>query len=309
MCCLFVAANFSTASFGPEIQRAEVNCEGSNRTGRPYSCSIRLASTSNCSAPTTPTMKPDPICGLNTLAAPSSANCISAFSRCLAFIGSPARTVCRSSGAKDGMPVKRSISPSVSASPMRSWPWLGMPMMSPAHASSASSRSDARNSTGFDTAIGFFDRTCVIFIPRSKCPEARRTNATRSRCLGSMLACTLKTKPVTSLSSGEICRSAAVCGCGWGPYSPMPVISSLTPKLLMAEPNQIGVMCPSRNDLRSKAGSNSRAISTSSRSFANCSAGMCSASFGSSRPEILTDPATRLRSARSISSSRSCSRS
>ena len=43
--------------------------------------------TSNCNAPTTPTMKPEPKVGLNTLAAPSSANCIRALSRCLAFSG------------------------------------------------------------------------------------------------------------------------------------------------------------------------------------------------------------------------------
>ena len=53
--------------------------------------SIRLASTSNCKGPTTPTMKPEPIPGLKTLAAPSSANWVRAFSRCLAFRGSKAR--------------------------------------------------------------------------------------------------------------------------------------------------------------------------------------------------------------------------
>ena len=217
MCCLLAVMKASTLSLGPWTQRAEVNCDGSNRTGRPYSISIRLPSTSNCRAPTTPTMKPDPKAGLKTLAAPSSANCISAFSRCLAFIGSPARTDCSSSGAKLGMPDTRSASPSVSVSPMRSWPWFGMPMMSPAQASSASSRSAARNSTGLVTAICFFDRTCVSFMPRSKCPEARRTNATRSRCLGSMLACTLKTKPETLVSSGAMARGVADCTCGCGP--------------------------------------------------------------------------------------------
>jgi len=61
-------------------------------------------------------------------------------------------------------------------------------MISPAQASSASSRSEARNSTGFETAIGFLVRTWVNFMPRLKWPEAMRTKATRSRCLGSMFA-------------------------------------------------------------------------------------------------------------------------
>ena len=166
MCCLFVDAKASTASLSPCTQRADVNWDASNRTGRPYSISIRLASTSNCNAPTTPTMKPDPKVGLNIFAAPSSANCISAFSRCFALSGSPARQVCSNSGAKDGMPDTRSASPSVNVSPIRNWPWFGMPMMSPAHASSANSRSAAKNSTGLVIAICFFDRTWVSFIPR-----------------------------------------------------------------------------------------------------------------------------------------------
>ncbi len=39
-------------------------------------------------------------------------------------------------------------------------------------------------------------------MPRRKRPEHSRRNATRSRWLGSMLACTLNTKPVTAFSSG-----------------------------------------------------------------------------------------------------------
>mmetsp|Transcript_184 Transcript_184/g.579 ORF Transcript_184/g.579 Transcript_184/m.579 type:complete len:226 (+) Transcript_184:462-1139(+) len=217
MCCLLASLNLSTAWRSPFTQRAEVNCEPSNRTGRPYSNSIRLASTSNCSAPTTPTINPDPMEGLKTLAAPSSANCISAFSRCLALSGSPARTPCSSSGAKDGMPVTRKASPSVKVSPIRNWPWFGIPIMSPAQASSASSRSDARNITGLEMAIGFLVRTWVSFMPRLKWPDAMRTKATRSRCLGSIFACTLKTNPETLVSSGKIWRGCAFCTCGSGP--------------------------------------------------------------------------------------------
>ena len=45
-----------------------------------------------------------------------------------------------------------------------------------------------------------------------------RTKAMRSRCCGSILACTLQTKPVTCGSSGAIGRSPLVpwAGCGRG---------------------------------------------------------------------------------------------
>ena len=62
-----------------------------------------------------------------------------------------------------------------------------------------------------------------------------------------MLACTLKTKPATAVSSGAIWRGWADWGCGSGPKRAIPSISSRTPKELMAEPNQIGVSVPSRS--------------------------------------------------------------
>jgi hypothetical protein len=43
------------------------------------------------------------------------------------------------------MPLNSSVSPSVSVSPIESWPWLWMPMMSPATASSLATRSFAMN--------------------------------------------------------------------------------------------------------------------------------------------------------------------
>jgi hypothetical protein len=39
----------------------------------------------------------------------------------------------------------------------------------------------------------------VSFMPRLNVPETSRMKAIRSRCCGSILACTLKMKPVTSL--------------------------------------------------------------------------------------------------------------
>jgi hypothetical protein len=58
------------SALSPASHRAEVNCDPSNRTGRPYSSSIRLARTSNCNAPTTPTMNPDPKAGFEHLGRP-----------------------------------------------------------------------------------------------------------------------------------------------------------------------------------------------------------------------------------------------
>ena len=52
----------------------------------------------------------------------------------------------------------------------------------------ASSRSAARNSTGFETAIGLPVRTSFAFMPRDSLPEQTRRNAMRSRWFGSILA-------------------------------------------------------------------------------------------------------------------------
>ena len=89
-------------------------------------------------------------------------------------------------------------------------------MMSPGQASSAISRSRAKKKIGLETAIGLPCRTMLSFMPRWKRPEHRRTNATRSRCLGSMLAWTLNTKPVTLSSPGSTVRASLGCGRGEG---------------------------------------------------------------------------------------------
>jgi hypothetical protein len=59
-------------------------------------------------------------------------------------------------------------------------------------------------------------------MPRWKRPDEIRTKAMRSRCCGSILACTLNTKPATGGSSGEIGRGSAGCGRGAGANSPTP---------------------------------------------------------------------------------------
>ena len=56
-------------------------------------------------------------------------------------------------------------------------------MMSPGHASSASSRSRAKNNIGLCTASSLPVRDCFSFMPRRKRPEHSRRKATRSRWL------------------------------------------------------------------------------------------------------------------------------
>src|SRR5262249_27329747 len=69
----------------PTTQRACVNGKRSMRMLAPYSCSMRYCSTSNCSAPTTPTMGSFmPICSCWKIwMVPSSLSCSSPFSTCL----------------------------------------------------------------------------------------------------------------------------------------------------------------------------------------------------------------------------------
>ena len=88
-------------------------------------------------------------------------------------------------------------------------------MMSPGNASSASSRFCAKNRIGEWTASGLPEPLGVSFMPRLKVPEHSRMNAIRSRWLGSMLAWTLNTKPVTSGFVGRR-PGAGSAGCGRG---------------------------------------------------------------------------------------------
>ena len=81
----------------------------------------------------------------------------------ISFMGSANRTRRRISGAKSGIPVKRSFSPSVSVSPTRSVPWLGIPMMSPGYASSAKERSCAKKKIGAWMAMGL---SCLLYTSR-----------------------------------------------------------------------------------------------------------------------------------------------
>ena len=77
---------------------------------------------------------------------------------------------------------------------------------------------------------------CFSFMLRLNSPDASRRNATRSRWLGSILACTLKTKPVTSLSPGSAARPTAAWARGLGAFVASEFNSSATPKFFSAEP-------------------------------------------------------------------------
>ena len=109
-------------------------------------------------------------------------------------------------------------------------------------------------------------------------------NAMRSRCCGSILACTLKTKPVTSARSGETGPGSAGCGRGPGAWRASASISSPTPKSFSAEPKYTGVWSPARYASASKAPYPPSASSASSRSLARPVGDSTPASAGSSSP-------------------------
>ena len=129
---------------------------------------------------------------------------------------------------------------------MRSVPWLGMPMMSPATASSAISRSWARNMTGALTFTALVDPTGSRRMPRLKWPEHSRTKAMRTRCFRSIFAWILNTKPDNGFSVGTTSRETVSRACGAGAHSTNESSSGRMPKLLTAEPKKTGVTSPAR---------------------------------------------------------------
>ncbi len=87
----------------------------------------------------------------------------------------------------------------------------------------------------------------------------------RSRCDGSMLAWILNTTPVNLGSSGRTSRCIAGRGPGDGARLTSASSTSCTPKLLMAEPKNIGVWRPSR-----KASSSNEGAAAPSSSISFC---------------------------------------
>ena len=76
-------------------------------------------------------------------------------------------------------------------------------MTSPGKASSTVSRSWPNIDCAYLVANGRPVAAWVSTMPRSNRPEHTRTNAIRSRCAGSMLACTLNTRPENGASTGR----------------------------------------------------------------------------------------------------------
>ncbi|MDR6355338.1 hypothetical protein Q3H58_002009 [Pseudomonas psychrotolerans] len=129
------------------------------------------------------------------------------------------------------MPVKPSASPSVKVSPIWMVPWLCRPMMSPAKASSRCSRSLEKKVRASAIFRSFLIRTWRSFMPFSYLPEQMRMKAMRSRCLGSMFAWILNTKPENFSSTGSTVRSWAARDSGRGAQSTTASSTWSTPKL------------------------------------------------------------------------------
>ena len=110
------SANFFLSSH--DTQRADHTDTLSNTASTPYSAAKRAVTTSNCNTPTAPKIKSAPECGLNTCTAPSSPSCCKPFCNCFIFKGFLIRTLRNNSGAKNGMPVNESCSPSEKLSPI-----------------------------------------------------------------------------------------------------------------------------------------------------------------------------------------------
>ncbi len=90
----------------------------------------------------------------------------------------------------------------------------------------------------------------------------------RSRCLGSMFAWILNTKPEKGASAGCTTRSPPSRGCGGGAHCVSASRISCTPKLLIPEPKKTLVWRPARKAPRSNGALALRMRSTSSRSAA-----------------------------------------
>ena len=211
--------------------------------------------TSNCRTPTAPrtgsrSMRSG---SWKTWTAPSSESWSSPFLSCFLLAGSSMTTRLKNSGEKRGMPSNSIPGPSASESPMRRLPASQSPRMSPAHASSMSVRSCARNWSGFASFSVRPVRGFRTSMPRVNLPETMRTNAMRSRCAGSMFAWILKTKPENAGESGSTSPVAVLRGSGAGASSRKRFRNGSTPKSLIALPKKTGVIAPARNASRSKA--------------------------------------------------------
>mmetsp|Transcript_9828 Transcript_9828/g.19192 ORF Transcript_9828/g.19192 Transcript_9828/m.19192 type:complete len:270 (-) Transcript_9828:539-1348(-) len=181
--------------------------------------------------------------------------------------------------------------PVVMVSPMEKAPGLTKPTMSPGYAFSIVSRRCANSFDGAERRTVFPVLVCKTCMSFSNRPEQTRTKAMRSRCFGSMLACSLKTNPLNSGDSGSI--SPSVLGRPLGVWLISMNLSRkfCTPKLLKPEPNQTGVCFCARTFSRSNGSTISSRISTSSLSCTKRSSGTSSSSLSSITSSMLSSSA------------------
>mmetsp|Transcript_35381 Transcript_35381/g.64364 ORF Transcript_35381/g.64364 Transcript_35381/m.64364 type:complete len:201 (+) Transcript_35381:630-1232(+) len=154
-------------------------------------------------------------------------------------------------------------------SPIAKTPGLFRPIISPGYAVSTVSRSEANSACAADRLTFFLVREWVTFIPFSNFPLHTRTYARRSRCLGSRLACSLNTKPVNSGWVGASGPAAVVRAGGAWPSVRNRRRNTSTPKLVMADPKNIGLCSPASTRAMSSGSNNPSSISTSSMSWSN----------------------------------------
>ena len=96
-------------------------------------------------------------------------------------------------------------------------------------------------------------------------PEQTRINASRSRCLGSIFACILKTNPEKSCDCGIKVPSVVFFSAGAGAIAMKSSRKLLTPKSFTALPKKTGVSSPLR--IRSKSKGSPAALSKDSSSL------------------------------------------
>ena len=108
-------------------------------------------------------------------------------------------------------------------------------------------RSRARNWVGLARRTSRPLRTWWTFIPLTSLPEQMRTKATRSRWALSMFAWILKTKPENSPPAGSTGPWSDWREPGGGISSQKVSRKASSPKLLTAEPKNIGDSSPARN--------------------------------------------------------------
>ena len=122
------------------------------------------------------------------------------------------------------------------------------------------------NCWGCLSATGFPVPLCQTSMPFSKAPDTIRMKASRSRWAGFMLAWILKMNPEKYGSSGPITPRSLSRGRGGGVNCRNRSRKGSTPKLVTADPKNMGVSSPARTFSRSKGSPASSSSSISSRS-------------------------------------------